>query len=155
MYGAGVGKVMSILSCSRAEAEKAIDLFYQASPALRKLNDRLKVFYKQHKYIQAINGARLQIRSEHVLLNSLIQASSAIIFKRWSCIVWDEIQRLGLDAVIIIMMHDELQLRVHEKDIELIKEVLSYTLRQTQEFYNVLVELKTDSRIGSNWRSTH
>ena len=155
MYGAGVGKVMSILSCSKSDAEKAIALFYEASPALKMLNDRLKEFYKKHKYIKAINGSHLMIRSDHVLLNSLIQASSAIIFKRWSCIVWSEIERLSLDAKIIIMMHDELQLRVHERDLEKIKEVLQRTLKETQEFYKISVELKTDTRIGSNWRDCH
>lgn len=146
---------MSILGCSRSEAEKLIDDFFSGNPGLLALVKALKAFYKKHKYIKAINGARLQIRSEHVLLNSLIQASSAIVFKRWMCFVWDAIEEKNLDAKVIIAMHDELQLRVHEKDVEEIKVVLSECLKKTQEFYKISVELKTDSRVGDSWRSTH
>lgn len=93
---------MAILGCSRREAEKIIKDFFDGNPGLCKLMDALKAFYKKHKYIQAINGTRLMIRSEHVLLNSLIQASAAILFKRWGCYIWREIDRLGLDAEVII-----------------------------------------------------
>lgn len=102
LYGSGVAKQMAILGCSRKEAEKIIKDFYEGNPGLSKLNDSLKAFYKKHKYIKAINGTRLMIRSEHVLLNSLIQASAAILFKRWGCFIWDAIDELGLDANIII-----------------------------------------------------
>lgn len=155
MYGGGVGKVMAILGCNQKEASSQIDAFYESSKGLKLLSEALKAFYKKHKYIKAINGARLQIRSEHVLLNSLIQASSAIVFKRWMCFVWDAIEKRSLDAKVIIAMHDELQLRVHEKDVEEIKVVLSDCLKRTQEFYKISVELKTDSRVGDSWRATH
>ena len=146
---------MAILGCNRKEAEKLISNFYDGNPGLQKLNESLKAFYKKHKYIKAINGTRLMIRSEHVLLNSLIQASAAILFKRWSCMVWDEIDRLYLDAKIIIMYHDELELRVHKDHIEQTKVVLKDTLLKTQEFYKVKVELATDTRIGETWASVH
>jgi DNA polymerase I-like protein with 3'-5' exonuclease and polymerase domains len=93
---------MSILGCSRAEAEKLINNFFKGNPGLSALIDSLKAFYKKYKYIKAINGAHLMIRSDHVLLNSLIQASAAILFKRWGCYIWEAIEAQGLDAKIII-----------------------------------------------------
>ena len=93
---------MSILGCSRAEAEKLIKDFFEGNPGLSALIESLKAFYKKHKYIQAINGSRLMIRSDHVLLNSLIQASAAILFKRLGCYIWNAIEAKGLDAKIII-----------------------------------------------------
>lgn len=155
LYGSGVAKQMAILGCSRREAEKIIKDFFDGNPGLCKLMDHLKAFYKKHKYIKAINGTRLMIRSEHVLLNSLIQASAAILFKRWGCYIWREIDRLGLDAAIIIAYHDEYQLRVHEKDVEVMKVVLRDTLQEVKEFYKISVDLATDTKVGFNWRSTH
>lgn len=102
LYGSGVGKQMAILGCSKKEAEVLIKNFFEGNPGLSKLIDYLKRFYKKNKYIKAINGARLQIRSEHILLNSLIQASAAILFKQWGCYIWEEIDKQGLDAKIII-----------------------------------------------------
>lgn len=93
---------MSILGCSRKEAEKLIEDFFNGNPGLLALVSSLKAFYKKYKYIQAINGSRLMIRSDHVLLNSLIQASAAILFKRWGCYIWEAIEAQGLDAKIII-----------------------------------------------------
>lgn len=155
LYGSGVAKQMGILGCSRQEAERLIKNFYEGNPGLSKLNDSLKAFYKKYKYIKAINGTRLQIRSEHVLLNSLIQASAAILFKRWGCLIWEEIDRLGLDAKIIISYHDEYQLRVHEKDVEQMKVVLQETLQRVKIFYNIKVDLETQTKVGSNWRDCH
>lgn len=154
-YGAGVGKVASILSCSNKEAEKAIDLFYAASPSLKILVDYLKAFYKKHKYLKAIDGRRLFIRSEHVLLNSLIQASSAVLFKSWGCKIWDAIDRENLDSEIIISFHDEYQCRVHKDIVDRFSVVLKDTLRDTQEQFKLRVDLATDTKVGMNWRQTH
>lgn len=146
---------MAILGCSRAEAEKLIDDFFKGNPGLSALMDALKAFYKKYKYIQAINGTRLMIRSEHVLLNSLIQASAATLFKRWGALIWEAIDREQFDAKIIISYHDEYQLRVHQDCVDPMKVLLASTLQEVREFYKVRVELATDTRVGHNWRDCH
>lgn len=146
---------MAILGCSKKEAEVLIKNFFEGNPGLSKLIDYLKRFYKKNKYIKAINGARLQIRSEHILLNSLIQASAAILFKRWGVRIWNEIDRLGLDAMIIISYHDEYQLRVHKDCLDQTKDILQESLQYVKDFYKVSVPLATDTKIGFNWRDTH
>lgn len=155
MYGAGVGKVASILSCNTKEATKAVTLFYEANPALKQLVDALKRYYKKYGYIKSIDGRRISVRSEHSLLNFLIQSSAAVLFKRWGVYIWDEIDRLGIDAVVIIAMHDEYQIRVHQDCKEQIGKVLKDTLQRVQDKYNIRVELKTETSFGRSWRDTH
>ena len=146
---------MAILGCSRREAEKIIKDFFDGNPGLCKLMDALKAFYKKYKYIKAINGTRLMIRSEHVLLNSLIQASAATIFKRWSTLIWRDIDKHNLDASIIIMYHDEVELRVHKDDVDKIREILVNTLEETGLFYKLKVPLETQSKVGESWADVH
>lgn len=155
MYGAGIKKLASILKCSVAEAEIKYNEFMQKSIGLSTLINALQSAYNKKGYIKGLDGRRLFIRGKHKLLNTLIQSSAAIIFKDWSCRVWSEIDRLGLDAAIIIMYHDEFQLRVHEKDINSIKKVLAMTLFDTEQHFEIRVPLLTDTKVASNWAETH
>ena len=146
---------MQILGCTRSEAEKLIRNFYDGNPGLQKLLKYLDRYYQKYKYIRAIDNRKLYIRSSHVLLNSLIQASAAIIFKDWSCRVWEQIDANLFDAAIMIMYHDELQCRVHEDCLDLFVPMLQNTLTETQVSFNLNVDLKTDTKIGMNWRDCH
>ena len=146
---------MAILGCSKSEAEKLIKNFYDGNPGLKKLIEYLTNYYKKNKYIKAIDGRRLMIRSSHVLLNSLIQASAAIIFKRWGTYIWREIEKRNYDAKIIIAYHDEYQCRVHESIVEEFSVVLKNTLKETQDQFKLRVDLATDTKVGFNWRQTH
>lgn len=154
-YGAGVGKVSSILSCSTKEAEKAIDLFYEANPALKLLVDYLKKFYKKYKYIRAIDGRRLYIRSEHILLNSLIQGSAAVLFKAWGIGVWRMIDEIGIDAEITIMVHDELDGRIIKGVREEMSKLLKDALKEVEVEYKLKVELETQTKFGNSWAQVH
>lgn len=146
---------MSILGCSKSQAEQLIKNFYDGNSGLRKLLDNLDKFYKKHKYIKAIDGRRLYIRSSHVLLNSLIQASSAIIFKKWSALIWKYIDEYQLDAKIIILYHDECELRVHEDHVDKTIEVIQMALQKTKDYYKIRVPLATESKTGYSWASVH
>ena len=156
LYGVGITKLaQDTLKCNIKEAKKIMDSFYDGNPGLKKLKEYLERYYKKHKHIVGIDGRPLYIRSNHVLLNSLIQGGAAIIFKKWSTLVWREIDRLELDAEVIIMYHDELQIRCHEKDTGRLKVVLRETLDQVALYYKLKVPLATDSATGSNWSITH
>ena len=155
MYGAGIGKVCTILSCSTKEAEKAIDLFYEANPALKLLVDYLKKFYKKYKYIRAIDGRRLYIRSEHILLNSLIQGSAAVLFKAWGIKVWRMIDEIGIDAEITIVYHDELDGRVIKGVREEMSKLLKDALKEVEVEYKLKVELETQTKFGNSWAEVH
>lgn len=155
LYGSGAAKQASILGCSLKEAEVIIKNFFDGNPGLRDLIDYLKKFYKKHKYIRAIDKRHLQARSEHSILNLLIQASAAIIFKYWGTLIWREIDRNNWDAEIIIAMHDEYQLRVHNEIVQEVIPMLNSTLQETKEHFNLNVDLKTDSKTGQSWRATH
>jgi DNA polymerase I-like protein with 3'-5' exonuclease and polymerase domains len=146
---------MQILGCSKREAENLISDFFEGNPGLKKLMDHLSTFYKKYKYIKAIDGRHLFIRSAHVLLNSLIQASAAVIFKQWGCNIWREIDTRGLDAVIIIAMHDEYQLRVHKDQEAEVFKMLKETLQEVKEMFNLKVDIATDSKSSNSWAGTH
>ena len=155
MYGAGIGKVCTIRSCSTKEAEKAIDLFYEANQALKLLVDYLKRFYKKYKYIRAIDGRRLYIRSEHILLNSLIQGSAAVLFKAWGIHIWRMLDELGIDAEILISFHDEYDGRIIKGVREEMSKLLKDALKEVEVEYELKVELETQTKFGTSWAEVH
>lgn len=155
LYGSGPGKQASILGCSIKEAEGLIKNFFDGNPGLRDLIQYLNKFYQKHKYIRSIDGRRVPARSQHVLLNLLIQSSAAILFKDWSNKMWEEIEDNEIDAEIIILYHDELQCRVHKDVVDFFIMLLKSTLSRVRLEYNLLVDLDTDSKVGMNWGDTH
>lgn len=155
LYGAGVGKMAAILECDNAKANKIIEAFYNGNPGLKKLKEYIEGYHKKYKYIKGIDGRPLFIRSNHILLNSLIQGSAAIIFKKWGCEIWNSIEREKLDSKIIISYHDEYETRTHESCVDRMTEIFKETLDITKEFYKITVDLDTDTKVGSSWAEVH
>jgi DNA polymerase-1 len=155
LYGAGASKLSTTLQCSLKEAEKIIKDFYDGNPGLRDLKGHIERFYKKHKYIEGLDGRHLFIRSNHILLNSLIQGGAAIIFKDWGCRIWRDIRKYNLNSNIIIAMHDEYQLRTHKNHVERQLALLPSALKETEEKYKIKVPLATDSSVGMNYSQTH
>lgn len=155
MFGASARKLASILGCSIEEAEKRMAIFWAANPGLRMLIDYLEKFYRKNKYIVGLDGRKLTIRGKHKLLNSLIQTAAGIIFKRWDLIATAELHRVGLDCTPIIRMHDEIQYRCLDIDVEESCQVIVQSAARAGEYYELKVPIGADCKVGSNWSQTH
>ena len=155
MYGAGVAKLASILTCSTNQATKLINEFWDGNPSLKALVDDLNNYYKVHNNIKGLDGRTLFIRSTHKLLNSLIQSAAAIVFKRWLVSANKKIREEGLDCRMMISYHDEINFRCNIKDIDRVTEVLMNTCIGAGEYYNLKVPVGTEVLVGSNWFECH
>lgn len=155
MYGAGGAKIGRTIGVSTTQGQRKLDEFFEKSKGLGGIKRDLERAYKKNKYIRGLDGRRLHIRGKHILLNSLIQSSAAIIFKYWSTLVWEEIERKGMDAEIIIMYHDEFQMRAMYNDLVELRAILAMTLLETEQHFNLRVPLTTDTKAGMNWADTH
>jgi len=155
MFGASARKLASILGCSLEESEEKMAVFWAANPGLKGLIDSLEKYYRKNKCLVGLDGRRLSVRGRHKLLNTLIQSSAAIIFKRWNLIANARILQVGLDATQIIAMHDEYQYRVLDVDVEDTCKVLVESARDAGSYYSLRVPIEAECKYGENWYETH
>lgn len=66
------------------------------------LVEYLKKYYKKYGFIKGLDGRKLFIRAEYKLLNSLIQSTAAILFKRWGVICNETLRKNNLDCKQVI-----------------------------------------------------
>jgi DNA polymerase I-like protein with 3'-5' exonuclease and polymerase domains len=167
LYGAGPGKIGSIVGGSWSEGEKLIAKFLKNMPSLADLRnditseaklDRLKeevLNDSQSGRIEGLDGRMLHIRHEHATLNTLLQSAGAIVCKQWLVEMDRMIWEHGLDAKLVASVHDEYQFEVAKPDIDSFTKVTKEAMKTTQEILNFKCDLDCDYKVGNNWAETH
>lgn len=162
LYGAGDGKIGSIVGGSSSQGKALRAQFMAQLPALGNLVTAVKHKSKMHKHLLALDGGVLHVRSDHSALNVLLQSAGALVCKKWSV----ELERVLLaqgfkhgwdgDFVFLATIHDELQIACRTPEIADAVEAASITaMTRSQEYYGIRIKLDVDSKRGSNWADCH
>lgn len=117
MYGAGDAKLGSILDptgTERSQATKGKKLrekFYKNIPALKRLTEDVQAAASKRKYLVGVDGRRLNIRSQHSALNTLLQSAGAVMMK-YATILFHEFAQeagfvLGKDYIQVLHVHKQ------------------------------------------------
>lgn len=158
MYGCGDAKLASTLGKQTKEGAKLKRLFWDNNPALKYLVEQLELSYSVNGYIKSIDGRVLDVRDKRKLLNTLLQGSSAIVFKLWMI----QVHRYCMDQSVnlrqIIAYHDELQLESysdsrdhavhHGAEICKLAEKVGRSL-------GLNVPIEAEAKVGKNWAECH
>ena len=153
LFGAGDKNLAAQLQCSVKAARKMRKRFMDGLPKLKALVDRLKKVWKKKGYITALDGRKIFVRSEHMLLVYLLQSAEAIMMKvstlfanKWCA---------KYDAKMVAHVHDESQWEVLEKDSITVGELLEKSIVKAGEYLNLGVPMAGEAKIGINWWETH
>lgn len=106
-------------------------------------------------FLSPLDGRRIPVRSSHAALNTLLQGSAAIVFKRWCVILKERIRQEGLRAKILALVHDEVQASVHPEDADNYMSLSVECIKQAGEFYQLRLPLDGEAKKGLNWCQTH
>lgn len=117
MYGAGDAKLGSILDptgTERSQATKGKKLrekFYKNIPALKRLTEDVQAAASKRKYLVGVDGRRLNIRSQHSALNTLLQSAGAVMMK-YATVLFHEFAQeagfvLGKDYIQVLHVHKQ------------------------------------------------
>lgn len=165
LYGAGaskVGSVIDILANSAQQYEsgrKTIDTFYTNLPAIKQLKDDIEKRIGTRGYLIGADGRRLQIRSKHSALNQLLQSTGAILVKKATTILYDDLNAAGLvwgeDYAFVAHIHDEVQTLVRPQHVELYKKLAIDSFRKSGEYFKLRCPFTGEAREGKNWMETH
>ncbi len=89
---------------------------------------------------------------ERIAMNSPIQGSAADIMKIAMINVYDELRKSGLDAKILVQVHDEILVECKNEDAERISKLLKDTMESAA---SLSVDLEVEVNTGDNWLDAH
>ena len=164
-YGAGARKVGSLFYPKESEqkmmakGKEVIDTFYKRLPAIKKLKDKISDRINSRGYLTGIDGRHLQIRSAHSALNQLLQSTGAVLMKKATCILHEDLAEQGLvhhqDYGFCGFFHDEWQLAVKPEYVDILQPTSIKAIEKSGEFFNLLCPFTGESRVGKNWKECH
>lgn len=110
--------------------------------------------YGRRRYLPELKSANFNMRSfgERVALNMPIQGTAADIIKLAMVNVDKRLCSEGLEARLILQVHDELIVECPESEAERVSELLKYEMEHAAE---LAVPLTVDVEIGHSWAEAH
>lgn len=154
LYGAGASKIGTILGCSPQEGARVINRYLKALPKLEKLRQKVEK-HASTGQIPGLDGRRLNIRSTHSALNTLLQGAGAIISKQWIREATKELRRRKIHYRLIAWVHDEIQIETAEADGEIVGQICVEAARTAGNILNTKCPMDAEYHIGRNWSESH
>ena len=161
LYGAGDGKIGSIINGTKAEGKALKHKFFTNTPAMKILTDKVKLASEKRGFIKSLDGRRIPCRSSHSALNFLLQSSGAIVCKYWMVelhrLLKDAGYKSGVHFKQSAFVHDELQIAYNPEVIkpEQLGRVAKNAISEVARTLNLRIPLDADWAIGDSYAETH
>jgi DNA polymerase I-like protein with 3'-5' exonuclease and polymerase domains len=155
LYGAGNGKIGSIVGKGAEAGQKLKDRFFKNLPALAALIDQCQLKAKTHGFLKGLDGRKLHCRSAHSSLNLLLQSAGALVCKQWAVESDWLFKERGLDVQFHAFVHDELQVSCPPDQADAVGQGFQDAMRRVQARFNFKCQLDTDYSVGKDWSETH
>lgn len=164
IYGISAFGLSQNLNISRKEAKELIDGYFESYPDVKKYMDLsiqkgrdegfVKTLYGRKRQLLNINSRNSLLRSndERNAINAPIQGTAADIIKIAMINCHNRIQAEGLNAKMILQVHDELVFDIHKNDLEKASKII---VDEMENAAKLTVDLITDSNSGGNWLEAH
>jgi DNA polymerase-1 len=145
---------------SRQEARKVIDDYYATYKGVRRYMDEIPLQAREHGYVRSLYGrirplagindrnANIRRAAEREAINMPIQGTASDIVKMAMLQVEDAFRREGLNAKILMQVHDELLVECPAAEAEKVAETLK---REMENAVKIDVPLIAETGIGDNW----
>ncbi len=164
IYGMSAFGLAKQLDIPRGEAQQYINLYFERYPGVKAYMDDTRALAKEQGYVETVLGRRLylpdinarnaQMRNyaERTAINAPMQGTAADIIKRAMISVDHWLNSDGIDARIIMQVHDELVLEVKAGELDAVGSEVS---RLMTEAVQLKVPLEVDVGVGNSWEEAH
>ncbi len=160
IYGMGPQRLAAQLGIPVAAAQDYIKRYFERLPKVRHYFDQtlerarhdgfVTTMYGRRRYLPELaaqpGGARAQ--AERIAINTPIQGTAADLIKLAMIRLHSEIRLRGIDAIIVMQVHDELLLEVRKGALEQAAEAARHEMEGVAA---MRVPLKADIKWGHNW----
>ncbi|GAA6133083.1 DNA polymerase I [Halopseudomonas sabulinigri] len=164
IYGMSAFGLAKQIDVDRKQAQAYIDRYFARYPGVLAYMERTREQASEQGYVETLFGRRLYLPeinaknqamrkgAERTAINAPMQGTAADIIKRAMIKVDQWLANSKLDARVIMQVHDELVLEVHEDQIEAVSQGLQEHMGQAAELD---VPLLVEVGVGNNWDEAH
>jgi DNA polymerase-1 len=161
MSAFGLGKQLNI---GRNEAQEYMDAYFGKYPGVMRYMENTREQAAEKGYVETLFGRRLYLpeinasngmrrqAAERTAINAPMQGTAADIIKKAMVTVDDWLKTSGLDARMIMQVHDELVFEVAEADMQALSDGV---VARMAEAVQLDVPLIADVGVGDNWEQAH
>ena len=168
IYGISGFGLARQLSIPRSEAQDYIKAYFARFPGIQDYMEQTKIKARDDKFVETLFGRRIHIAdiassnpnmrafAERQAINAPIQGSAADIIKRAMIALPPALQSAGLDAKMLLQVHDELIFEVPDAQAD----EASALIRQVMEaahhpVLSLNVPIIAEAGIAKNWAKAH
>jgi len=164
MYGMSAWGLARQLETDRTTAGEYIDTYFARYPGVRAFMDSTRKLAKKQGFVETLAGRRLwlpeinsrnrqrQQAAERAAINAPLQGTAADIIKRAMIDVDHWIASEGVDARLVMQVHDELVLEVRNDALD---DVRKGVIERMSAAAELDVELLVEAGAGKDWDSAH
>jgi DNA polymerase-1 len=164
IYGMSAFGLAKQIDVDRKQAQAYIDRYFSRYPGVLDYMERTRAQAGEQGYVETLFGRRLYLpeihaknqamrkSAERTAINAPMQGTAADIIKRAMVSVEQWLTETGLDARVVMQVHDELVLEVRKDLVEQVSAGLKQHMADAAELD---VPLVVDVGVGNNWDEAH
>ncbi|MGA9220626.1 MAG: DNA polymerase I [Pseudomonas graminis] len=164
IYGMSAFGLAKQIGVDRKQSQAYVDRYFARYPGVLGYMERTRAQAAEQGYVETIFGRRLYLPdinaknqalrkgAERMAINAPMQGTAADIIKRAMVAVNGWLEASGLDARVILQVHDELVLEVREDLVEQISKDIRVHMSGAAELD---VPLLVEVGVGNNWDEAH
>lgn len=164
IYGMSAFGLAKQIGVDRKQSQAYIDRYFTRYPGVLRYMEDTRTQAAEQGYVETLFGRRLYLPeihsknaamrkgAERTAINAPMQGTAADIIKRAMVTVDQWLEESGLDARVVMQVHDELVLEVRE---DLIEQVSAGLQERMSAAATLDVPLLVETGIGDNWDEAH
>lgn len=164
IYGMSAFGLAKQIGVDRKQSQDYIDRYFARYPGVLAYMERTRAQAAEQGFVETLFGRRLYLPdinaknpalrrgAERTAINAPMQGTAADIIKRAMVNVDNWLSESGLDARVILQVHDELVLEVREDLVEQVKDEIRQHMSKAAQLD---VPLLVEAGIGANWDEAH
>jgi DNA polymerase-1 len=164
IYGMSAFGLAKQIGVDRKQSQAYVDRYFARYPGVLDYMERTRAQAAEQGFVETIFGRRLYLPdinaknqalrkgAERMAINAPMQGTAADIIKRAMVAVNGWLDESGLDARVILQVHDELVLEVREDLVDQISKEIRVHMSGAAELD---VPLLVEVGVGNNWDEAH
>ena len=168
LYGMSAFGLASRIQVPQAEAAEFIKAYFARFPGIKAYMERAKQECRERGYVETLFGRRCHLPgikdtnparrgyAEREAINAPLQGTAADIIKRAMARIPNALAQAGLNARMLLQVHDELVFEAPEPEAEetaaLVKEVMEHA---PSPALSLSVPLTVETGMATNWEEAH
>ncbi|TPG81889.1 DNA polymerase I [Pseudomonas arsenicoxydans] len=164
IYGMSAFGLAKQIGVDRKQSQAYIDRYFARYPGVLQYMERTRAQAAEQGFVETIFGRRLYLPeinaknpalrkgAERTAINAPMQGTAADIIKKAMVAVDNWLTSSGLDAKVILQVHDELVLEVREDLVDQVREEIRLHMSNAAKLD---VPLLVEVGVGNNWDEAH